>query len=188
MSEPAKNTCDPKQLVELVRAGDHRALDGLTRCFGERLVQVGKKTCRNTMDAEDAVQDSLLAAGEHLQQFRGDGSLEGWLVRMVVNACHRMRRGQKNDPHLHDVDVELATEETPETLAAQGQMITRLGDALLTLSPDDRALILLSEAEQHTAPEIADLLQLTPTAVRSRLMRARKRLQTALGMVDAPAG
>ncbi|MCP4502875.1 MAG: sigma-70 family RNA polymerase sigma factor [Deltaproteobacteria bacterium] len=183
MSHLPKNTCDAETLVKMVRGGDQGALEGLTRCYGERLVTVGRSYCRNREDADDAVQDALLAAGENMGHFRGDGSLEGWLVRMVVNACHRMRRGQKNSSALHTTDEEIAGDEDPEALAARGQMIAKLGDALLTLSAEDRALVLLSEAEEWTAPEIAEALDLKPGAVRSRLMRARKKLRDALGVV-----
>ena len=62
------------------------------------LLAVGRRVCRDDERARDAVQDALLAAGEHLDDFRGDGSVEGWLVRMVANACKSWRRGRKEDP------------------------------------------------------------------------------------------
>ena len=62
---------------------------------------VGKQ-CSSADSAQDAVQDALLAAATHLGDFRGDGSLEGWLSRMVTNACRRMQRGRKADASLHE--------------------------------------------------------------------------------------
>jgi RNA polymerase sigma-70 factor (ECF subfamily) len=92
--------CRPDELVARMRAGDLDVLDALSRCYGARLLQVGQRRCRDADQAQDAVQDALLSAGEHLSDFRGEGSVEGWLVRLVTNACHRMRRGQKNNPAL----------------------------------------------------------------------------------------
>ncbi len=179
----AAGFCDADRLLELIRAGDRSALDAATRCFGERLVAVGRRYCKDRDDADDAVQDAWVAAGEHLGSFRGDGSLEGWLVRLVVNACHRMRRGRKNEPKLHLTEVELTGgDDDPELLAARGQMIARLGEALLVLRPQDRAMVLLSEAEGWTGPEIGEALALSPVAVRSRLTRARRKLRGALGV------
>ena len=175
--------CDADRLLELIRAGDDSALDAATRCFGDRLVSVGRRYCKDRDDADDAVQDAWVAAGENLASFRGEGALEGWVVRLGVNACHRMRRGQKNEPSLHTTEAELVGEEDPELLAARGQMIARLGEALLTLRPQDRAMVLLSEAEGWTGPEIGAALSMTPVAVRSRLTRARKKLRGALGIV-----
>ena len=173
--------CDPSGLVELVRRGDVAALDAMTRCYGERLLAVGRRACRSEEEAEDAVQDALLAAGEHLTDFRADGSLEGWLVRMVANACSRMRRGRKNDPALHTTEAPLATRDPdPATAAERGELALALGNALLALSPQDRTILLLAEAEDWTAPEIATALQMTPGSVRTRLSRARARLREAL--------
>lgn len=168
-----------------MRAGDLDVLDALSRCYGARLLQVGRRRCRDADQAQDAVQDALLAAGEHLSDFRGEGSVEGWLARMVRNACHRMRRGQKNDPQLHAaLDPNAAFDGAgPESEAARGEMMEALGQALVALSPTDRSLILLTDGEGYSAPELAERLGMTAQAVRSRVSRARRRLRTQLGPV-----
>ncbi len=182
MDEP-RLMCDPDALAEVVRSGDIQALDALTRCYGRRLLAVGRRRCADEESAKDAVQDALTAAGEHLDQFRGDGSVEGWLVRMVSNACARMRRGQKNDPRLHvpaDKAPLGAAEDDPEDLMARGELMEVLGEALLSLEPRDRTLVLLADAEGWRAPEIAEATGMTPGSVRTRLSRARRRLREHL--------
>ncbi|MFZ5476811.1 MAG: RNA polymerase sigma factor [Myxococcota bacterium] len=180
--------CDPAELAALARAGDLAALDRLTRCQGERLLAVGRRYCRTEEDARDAVQDALLAAGTHLGDFRGDGPVEGWVVRMVARACGRLRRGRRNDPALHVRDAELTAEDDdPETLAGRARIAEALGDALAALPPKDRAILLLAEAEGWTGPEIAEEIGATPTAVRTRLSRARRVVREKLaGLVDSP--
>ncbi len=173
--------CDSHELVSLLRAGDIQALDRITRCFGDRLLWVGRRYCRNEEEAQDAVQDAMLAAGQHLSDFRGEGSVEGWLVRMVANACSRMRRGRKNDHGLHATELDLpARDDTPEELAGRGEIAIVLGELLSSLSPDDRVIVMLAEAEGWTGPQIADELGLTAGAVRTRLTRLRRRLRGAL--------
>lgn len=179
----AVQLCDPSAIAEQMRAGDLAALDRVTRCYGERLLAVGRRACRDDDAARDAVQDALLAAGEHLEDLRAVNSPEGWLVRLVTNACYRMRRGRKNDPALHRdaADVPLGTTApSPEVLAGRGQLAVALGEAMLALSPTDRAILLFAEAEDWRAPEIAAHLGLTPAAVRKRLSRARAALRPAL--------
>ena len=105
--------CDPRAIAALVRANDLAALDRLTRCHGERLLAVARRRCRNDEDAHDAVQDALVSAGTHLQDFQGTGSVEGWVIRMVARACGRLRRGRKNDPSLHETEVDVP--DVPET-------------------------------------------------------------------------
>ncbi len=173
--------CDGKVLVRLVQAEDMQALDRITRCFGERLIAVARHRCRNEEDAQDAVQDALLSAGSHLGSFRGDGSLEGWLVRMVTNACYRMRRGRKNDPALHTTETPLASEApSPEIEAARAELSEALERALRELPPLDRAVLILAEGEGWTGPEISAELGMSPGAVRTRLTRVRQRLRPLL--------
>jgi RNA polymerase sigma-70 factor (ECF subfamily) len=177
------SSCDPDRLLLLLRAGDIAALDQLGRCQGERLLAFGRRRCRNPEEAEDAVSEAMLAAGQHLQDFRGEGSPEGWILRMVARACSRFRRGARNDPsrHVPLIDLDLATlSPNPEQAAAQAQIAEALGDALLRLPPADRALLLLSDGEGWKGPELAEKLELSPVAVRSRLSRARARLRKEL--------
>ena len=174
--------CDSQTMIEVVRSGDLAALDQMTACYGERLLRVGRRHCRTQEEAEDAVQDALLSAGEHLHSFRAEGSVEGWLVRMVANACKRMRRGRKNDPTLHEADAVLAapSDSSPELLAGQAELAGLLGRALGALSPKDRLIFILAEGEGWTGGEIGEALGLSAGAVRSRLSRSRGRVKCDL--------
>lgn len=175
------DVCDPDRLTELVRSGDPDALDRITRCYGDRLLAAGRRHCRTTEEAGDAVQDALVVAATRLDSFRGEGSLEGWLVRIVASACRRMSRGRKNAATLHDADVELVSSfASPEAEAAAHEVGEALSDALLALGPEDRLIVLLSEVDGFDAPEIGVRTGLTAGAVRTRLTRIRQRLRAAL--------
>jgi RNA polymerase sigma-70 factor (ECF subfamily) len=154
-TEAREDLCSADELARTMRTGNIEALDRLTLCFGEKLLAAGRRYCGDEQRARDAVQDTMLAAGTRLADFRGEGSVEGWLVRMVANFCRRMQRGQKNDPAIHQDVAEV--------------------------EPRDRTLLLLSDAEGWKAPEIAEALDMTPGNVRTRLSRARKRLREHLG-------
>lgn len=174
------DVCNPERLTRLAQSGDASALDQITRCFAERLLAAGRRHCR-TVDADDAVQDALLIATENLHTFRGDGSLEGWLVRLVASACARRRRGRKNDPNLHDTDVDLTDDgESPEAVLDRHTVGALLEGALLSLEPDDRQVLLLSEVEGMSAPEVAERVGISAGAVRTRLSRLRARMRHAL--------
>jgi RNA polymerase sigma-70 factor (ECF subfamily) len=173
--------CCPENLIRMVHGGTPEAIDRLTRCYGARLLSAGVKYGRTHEEAEDAVQDALIIAQEKGPSFRGDGSLEGWLIRIVASACRRMSRGQKNDAMAHDSEVELATRDPrPVDLTCRGETGQALEAALLTLSSEDRMILLLSGVEDWTASEIAGELGLTPGAVRTRLSRLRSKMQVVL--------
>lgn len=184
MSNDNDSPCDADELIRLMYAGDLEALDRISRCYGAKLLAAGKRYCGSEELARDAIQDTMLAAGERLADFRGDGSVEGWLVRMVANFCRRMHRGRKNDPSLHvdAAETELAgSTPSPEDDVARGELMAMLSQALDVLSPNDRSLVLLADAEGWKAKEIAEAFEMTPGQVRTRLSRARRRLRGHLG-------
>jgi RNA polymerase sigma-70 factor (ECF subfamily) len=179
----AEPTCDADALVRQLRAGDIAALERVTRCYGARLADEGRRRCRSPEEAEDAVHEAAIAAVRLGAGFRGEGRVDRWLVRLVATACARMRRGLKRDPSLHqaDFDVDLLSEEPdPETLAARARLAVAIGRALDALPARDRALVLLADAHGLTGPELAEVAGISPGAARTRLSRAHARLREAL--------
>jgi RNA polymerase sigma factor (sigma-70 family) len=176
--------CSPARLMRLVREGSTNALDQITRCYSDRLLQAGRRHCRTTEEAEDAVQDALISAGENLGALREDERLEGWLIRVVASACRRLSRGRKNDARLHETAYDdvpgLLGDEDPERDAARHELADLLERTLLTLSPTDRSILLLSELEDFSAAEIGAELDMTAGAVRTRLSRLRATLTATL--------
>jgi len=180
--------CRAETIADLVRAGDRSALDRITRCYGRHLLEVGRRVCGDGESARDAVQDALLAAGQHLDDFRADGSVEGWLVRMVANACRTRRRGRKNQAAWNGpLDEQLAASGAsgPDDAAAHAELADALVAALVELAPADRAVVLLTQVDGWSGPEVARALEISPEALRARLARARRRLRERLAPVWA---
>src|SRR6187399_2946855 len=122
--------CSPERLMLLVREGSGAALDQITRCYSQRLLEAGRRHCRTGTEAEDAVQDALIVAAEHLTELQDDSKLERWLVKVVASACRRIGRGRKNDAGLHDAEATetMPSEGDPETDLARhelGQLLER---------------------------------------------------------------
>jgi RNA polymerase sigma-70 factor, ECF subfamily len=167
--------------MQLVRAGDAQALEHITRCYSERLLEAGRRHCRTSTEAEDAVQDALVLASQHLVELRDDSRLEGWLVKVVASACRRLGRGRKNDSNLHAEEGELGVGVAdPEAEAERRELGARLERQLLALAPDDRSIVLLAELEGFSGAEIGRELGISEGAVRTRLSRLRQRLAQAL--------
>jgi RNA polymerase sigma-70 factor (ECF subfamily) len=166
--------------MRLVREGSAEGLDQITRCYSERLMAAGRRHCRTRTEAEDAVQEALVSAAQHLTELRDDSRLEGWLVRVVASACRRISRGHKNAPPIPtDDEVEGETND-PEEEAARRELARLLERSLLELSAQDRSILLLAELEGFSSASIAAELGMTDGAVRVRLSRLRARLAAAL--------
>jgi RNA polymerase sigma-70 factor (ECF subfamily) len=172
--------CSPERLMRLYREGHAQALDQITRCYSQRLLEAGRRHCRTLSEAEDAVQDALISAQEQLGALRDDHKLEPWLVKVVATACRRISRGLKNAAALDAEQIELFSDEDPERDAARRELGMALERLLLTLSPVDRSIVLLAELEDFGAAEIAAELGMTAGAVRTRLSRLRATLTAAL--------
>lgn len=177
---PSLSGAPVETLLELMQNGDLRALDHLARAYGDRLLAVARRRCDLREDAEDAVQQALLAAGTAMTGFRGEGSPLAWLSTLVARTCWRMNR--KAAPTAEVADVPCTCDD-PAVVAERRELGTTLGDALMTLSRTDRLAFLLA-AEGLTSVEIAERFSLTSDAVRGRLKRARKLLRAALESRD----
>lgn len=173
------SVCDLDELGRLVIAGDVEALDRMSRCFGERMLAVGRRHCGDDERARDAVQDALVAAGTNLTAFRGEGSLEGWLLRIVARRCARLHRGRKHDPALHE-ELGDGLAAAPEDGIERAELRARIDAAIAELDPRDRALVYLADGEGWNAPEIAAHVGMTAQAVRTRLSRAHRKLRERL--------
>lgn len=180
-------SCDPFAIAALVRDQAGGAMARIADCYMGHLLAVGRCACRDTEGAPDAVQDALLAATEKLSQFRGDGSVKAWLSKMVVNACRCQERGRKNDPSWNrPMDLgepPPAAGKSPREMLTSGETAAQVARALETLSAQERELFLLSQIQDATAPELAELYGREPGAIRAQLTRIRRKLRAELAPV-----
>ncbi len=191
-SPASENLSDERALVARLRAGDGASYELLIRAYGGRMLAVARRLLRNEEDARDCVQEAFLQAFRNLEKFEGRASLGSWLHRIVVNAAlmklrSRARRPEESiedllpqfdaDGHRLAPEPELtvSTEvfESAQTQAAVRRSIDRLPD-------DYRNVLLIRDIEGYDTQETADLLGLTPGAVKTRLHRARAALKTLL--------
>lgn len=186
-------TCDGESLRQRAIEGDPALLGDIFLCFRDELLAFLRVRCGNRTDAEDATQDAFEAAARYLGSYRGEAGMRSWLYRLAASACTRMRRGQKNDPTLHrsideqDLDLPASAPDGAPTQLLELQLQS-LREALEGLRPRDRAVLLLRDGEGMTAKEVADALELTTPAVKSRLFRARRAVRSALGEIDRTTG
>lgn len=160
-----------------------RALDELVRSSGPRLLAVAKRACRRAADAEDAVQQALLAASTGMQAYRGEGSATAWLATLVTRCCYRLN--ERYEAELPSGARPCGCDEADETQGQGEELAAAVGAALMEVSRTDRLAFLLS-VEGFTSVEIAERFGLSHDSVRSRLKRVRKVLRARLAP-DTPA-
>lgn len=143
-------------------------------------------------DVEDRVQEVFVVAHRRLHDYeeRGHGP-RAWLFQIVLRVASEWRRHRRRHPE--DVDGGLAqdmerTEAEQAELLARREALDQLDVALAALDVDKRAVLVLHEIEEMTAPEIAESLSLPVNTVYSRLRVARQQLEAALRSQDRKSG
>jgi RNA polymerase sigma-70 factor, ECF subfamily len=184
------------RLLERARAGDAAALDELLEEYQARIYRFGLKMCRNTQDAEDVLQDTLIAMARGVREFRGASSVSTWLYGIARSYCIKKRRKSKFAPAFEErIDASqglLANElrdlgQPPDDVLANRQIESALSQAIRALEPKYREVLLLRDVEGLTAPEVAEVLQVSQQAVKSRLHRARLAVRAYMApLLDLP--
>ncbi|NLT25690.1 MAG: sigma-70 family RNA polymerase sigma factor [Microbacteriaceae bacterium] len=171
---------DEAGLLARAKQGDRRAFDELLRPYRDRLWAVCLRTTGHRADAEDALQDALIAIWQNLPKFRGEASISTWAFRIASNAAlavlRRRREVTVDDEHAEHVFDRPDGSDHAEDNAVRD----RVQRALSTLSEDFRTVLVLREFADYTYEQIADYQQVPVQTVRSRLNRARKQLKEAL--------
>ena len=143
----------------------------------------------NTADAEDAVQDALLAAYKHLEQFRGQAQMSTWLTAIVVNCALMRLRKRPRAIHL-SLDEQFGEEQgyslaeqiadsgpTPEDQCRGSELRGHLMQFVTELSPSLRTAFELRELDGLTTSEAAQILGVAEGTVKAQLARARTKLR-----------
>jgi RNA polymerase sigma-70 factor (ECF subfamily) len=168
---------DETELLRRAARGDASAAGALLERHGRYLYGVAHALTRNAADAEDVVQDTLVAAlGGN---FRGESSLRTWLVKILVRRAAMLRRSTKR----REQRVTLADPDAPPAVDAKspgaGSVEAKLdlSTMLACLSDDHREVILLRELEGLSYEEMSEVLDVPFGTVESRLYRAREELR-----------
>jgi RNA polymerase sigma-70 factor, ECF subfamily len=170
---------EDRQLVAQAARGDDGAFELLVHRYSEDLWRLARTLLRNDAEAEEAVQDTFLKAYRSLASFRGDASFRTWLHHICQKTCIDRIRARRV------ITVPLTQlPENAERPSAETKMI--LEETLLTLREDDRMAFLLVHFLGYTREEAARICGVPSSTMRTRVVRARRRLAEILEDTDAP--
>ena len=163
-------------------------ISALVEEYSATLYRVAYSVCRNSAEAEDAVQETFLRVLRHQDQLGEIRDLRVWLVRITWNVVLDRKRRAKVRPETEDI-ADLAhvlpaagLKADDRVIAAQEHM--RVLSFVSQLPRKEREVLLLSAFDELSTPQIAAILGTTDSSVRSRLFRARRLLS---GMLERGA-
>jgi RNA polymerase sigma-70 factor, ECF subfamily len=160
--------------------------------YAGRVYNLARRMLEHEADAEDVTQEVLLQVVRKLETFRGDAELSTWLHRITVNAvlAHRRKRAVRAEVQTASPLESLADggdgasagkfPATPDSQALRRETRQMIERAIAALPAIYRDVLVLSDVEQFTNPQIGEMLGLSLPAVKSRLHRARQLMRSAL--------
>jgi len=163
---------------------EEAALAGLVSQYSGTLYRVAYSVMRNAADAEDAVQEAFLRVLRHRDTLDEVRDHRVWLIRIVWNVVLDRKRRMKTRPETDDVAemarVLPADGLSAEERAAAAQHHAHVLACVEQLPIKEREVLMLSAFEELTSVEIAEVLGITESSVRSRLFRARNLMAVLL--------
>ena len=196
LNRKRKAEFDDTDLIERLKAGDEEALEAIFNRYSAKLYNVAQRILGEVTDAEEVIQDVFWTAFRKAKSFRGSAQFSTWLYRLTINAAlGKIRRSKKNkeieyeeylpkfqkDGH-HSVRPVIDWSDTLDEKYAERELQQLMNDALNQLKPVDKSAVVLSDMEGMSDKEIAVMLGLTVSAVKTRLHRARLFLRGKLAV------
>jgi RNA polymerase sigma-70 factor, ECF subfamily len=174
---PAATDEEDRALVRRWLGGQPDAASGLIDRYQKHLFNVALRMLGNVQDAEDVTQTVFLNAFLKLRTYDPRFRFFSWIYRMTVNESLNMIKRRKPTVTLDD-DLDIQAPGVAPDRAAEAE--DWVGKALMSLKPDDRAVVVLSHFVSFSYQEIADVLEVPVRTVKSRLFTARERLRLTL--------
>ena len=181
------------EIVARVVAGDVDAFEYFVRTYQKRLTRFVFTLLRDPAEADAAVQDVFVKAFRALPEFKGEAAFETWITRIVINTVRdliRRRRPVVTFSELRADDDEDGPEippaldpadgTSPERDLLAGDVRRRIAEALLVLSPRQRAVFVMKHYEEKSIAEIGDATGLDEGTIKSHLFRAARKLRICL--------
>lgn len=168
-----------KELIEHCLENDPRAQELLYKRFSRRMYGVCLRFARNTLEADDILQEGFIKVFSFLKDFRSDGSLEGWIRRTIVNTAINYYNSKQNE--WKETTIEKAelyqslTEDTLDKISTNDLL-----NLIHELPEGYRLVFNLYIIEGYNHQEIAEMLNISESTSKSQLSRARMALQQRL--------
>ncbi len=185
---------DDRPLVHRAKRGDYDAFEALVSRHERRVYGLALRITGQAADAEEVVQQTFLSVIEKIDGFREEAKFSTWLTRVATNhALALLRRNRRRqtlplaeegsddgDEHLPHPQYIAQWQATPEEIASQRETQRLLNEALGELDDKYRLVFVLRDVEGLSTAEAAEALDLTPSNVKVRLLRARLMLRERL--------
>lgn len=167
------------ELVEKCKANDRKAQLKLYRQYCDGMYGVAMRFLKNPDDAEDVLQESFIKAFQRIDQFKGEVTFGAWLKKIVVNrSIDFLKSKHQRTVELHEGHFQVI--EDNDWTIADGIPIEKVKKSIEELPEKYRYVVKLFLVEGYDHSEISQILEISETASRTRLLRGKTRLKETL--------
>lgn len=178
-----------EKLVKRCQKGDEGAFRIIVEKYKDLLLGTAYLILKDRQSADEVVQETVIKMWENLPSLRDSGSLKPWLMRIVVNEAKRQfRKKSISTVSLESVSEIPDDDYNIDELLVQEENHQMLREALSSLSPEQREVIVLRYFSDLTVPEIAAAISIPEGTVKSRISRALDKLYMMVTGIDNPTG
>jgi RNA polymerase sigma-70 factor, ECF subfamily len=181
-----------RELIRRVCDGDHEAFYQLLHPYERSIYFAAKSVLQNDSDVEEAAQEALLKTFTHIRDFRGESKFSTWLIQITINEARMKLR--KDHRHLYESLDESRSDdegdywpadfadwrEIPSEALETKELRQALLKALDGLSLKYRQVLICRDIQQLSVAETAQVLGISVSNVKTRLLRARLQMRDAL--------
>jgi RNA polymerase sigma-70 factor (ECF subfamily) len=178
-----KPTYTIEELITRSKAGERKAQELLYRQFAPKMLGVCMRYATDKMEAEDMLQGGFIKMFKKLDDYRGDGSFEGWLRRIMVHSSIEYYRKHHKMVQMMDV-TDMSDEPSVNSLAMASMSAQDLMRLINQLSPGYKMVFNLYAIEGYSHREIAGMMGITEGASKSQLSRARSILMDLIAKME----
>lgn len=174
----AQPESDDSLLAAVATGSSIGAFETLVERYSKRVFALVVRMVGSAPDAEEITQDVMMRVFDRAGAFSGQSTVSTWIYRIAYNqAIDHMRRVRPDRASTSEPMPDMAdnTEADPDE-----ERLAQLNVALRRLEPADRALLTLYYYDSHSVGEIAEIMHLSPSNVKIRLMRLRDRLRKSI--------
>jgi RNA polymerase sigma factor (sigma-70 family) len=181
--------CD-MYLVAAAKDGDHQAYAELCRRHSPQIFRTVLRITGNTADAEDTLQEALLKAYIQIRGFEGRSAFSSWLTRIAINSALMLLRKKRSQPVFSSksgsqtddfkLPEPMETSHNPEESCILNALENECVRAIRHLSPTLQVVVQIRYREDAPVAQIAKMLDISESAVKSRLLRARSKIRARL--------
>ncbi len=185
MKKPVASPPDDLQtLLKRAKPNDPLVIEALVSEYYGTLYRLAVSVLDDPAEAEDAVQEAFISAMTHLNEYRAEANIKTWMYTITLNTCRghlRKRRTRATiQQALQGLHFVQSPPPQPENEALASETHRQLWQAVDALGEKHRLPILLRYVHELSAPEIAEILNLSEGTVHSRLHYAREKLKRAV--------